>query len=282
MKKQRKLLALVLAVIAATALSAICISADTGQKPSITIKTNGTVGEKYYLDLLVKYADGNPNLTETESAKLNPEMFGKLSGYTDDGWYPAIAHGTRAPLFGTVVPDDNGTSRFSYFGTPDRFKIIIVTESGVVKVSDVIEKTVFQQVFSLDFADMTVVTSQSPAKSYLIQFASTFFPTLIIEFLLLFAFGLSPKKYWWAVIAVNLATQLLLTSVIACNPGIMYSGFIFLFVMLELLITVIEAVAYVIIMKKERLWKRIVYAVTANIVSATVGGILLTIVGSYI
>ena len=62
----------------------------------------------------------------------------------------------------------------------------------------------------------------------------------------------------------------------------MYSGFIFLFVMLELLITVIEAVAYVIIMKKERLWKRIVYAVTANIVSATVGGILLTIVGSYI
>ena len=144
MKKQCKLLALVLAVIAATALSAICISADTGPKPSITIKTNGTVGEKYYLDLLVNYADGNPNLTETEIAKLNPEMFGKLSGYTDDGWYPAIAHGTRAPLFGTVVPDDNGTSRFSYFGTPDRFKIIIVTESGVVKVSDVIEKTVFQ------------------------------------------------------------------------------------------------------------------------------------------
>ena len=46
MKKRCKLLALVLAVIAATALSAICISADTGPKPSITIKTNGTVGEK--------------------------------------------------------------------------------------------------------------------------------------------------------------------------------------------------------------------------------------------
>ena len=76
MKKRCKLLALVLAVIAATALSAICISADTGPKPSITIKTNGTVGEKYYLDLLVNYADGNPNLTETEIAKLNPEMSG--------------------------------------------------------------------------------------------------------------------------------------------------------------------------------------------------------------
>lgn len=269
-------------VVFAIVAAAVCVSADTGPKPSITIKTNGTVGEKYYLDLLIECDNGYPNLRDAEIAELDAEMFKTLSEYTDDGWYPAIAHGTPAPLFGTVVPEDDGTSRFSYFGTPNRFKVIIVTESGTVKVSDVVEKTVYQQVFSLDFADMTVVTSQSPAKSYLIQFASTFFPTLIIEFLLLFAFGLSPKKYWWAVIAVNLATQLLLTSVIACNPGIMYSGFIFLFVMLELLITVIEAVAYVIIMKKERLWKRIVYAVTANVASAVIGGILLTIVGSYI
>lgn len=93
-----------------------------GPKPSVTIKTNGTVGEKYYLDLLVDYDDGHPNLREEEIAELDPEMFGALSGYTDGTWYPAIAHGTRAPLFGTVVPDDNGTSRFSYFGTPDRFK----------------------------------------------------------------------------------------------------------------------------------------------------------------
>lgn len=269
-------------VVFALVAAAVCVSADTGPKPSITIKTNGTVGEKYYLDILIECDNGYPNLRDAEIAELDAEMFKTLSEYTDDGWYPAIAHGTPAPLFGTVVPEDDGTSRFSYFGTPNRFKVIIVTESGTVKVSDVVEKTVYQQVFSLDFADMTVKTSQSAAKSYLIQFASTFFPTLIIEFLLLFAFGLSPKKYWWAVIAVNLATQLLLTSVIACNPGIMYSGFIFLFVMLELLITVIEAVAYVIIMKKERLWKRIVYAVTANVASAVVGGILLTIVGSYI
>lgn len=282
MKKRFKAFALAAMVVFALVAAAVCVSADTGPKPSITIKTNGTVGEKYYLDLLIECDNGYQNLKDAEIAELDPEMFKTLSEYTDDGWYPAIAHGTPAPLFGTVVPEDDGTSRFSYFGTPNRFKVIIVTESGTVKVSDVVEKTVYQQVFSLDFADMTVKTSQSAAKSYLIQFASTFFPTLIIEFLLLFAFGLSPKKYWWAVIAVNLATQLLLTSVIACNPGIMYSGFILLFVMLELLITVIEAVAYVIIMKKERLWKRIVYAVTANIVSATVGGILLTIVGSYI
>lgn len=282
MKKRFKAFALASLVVFALVTTAVCVSADTGPKPSITIKTNGTVGERYYLDLLIEYDNGYPNLRDEEIAELDPEMFKKLSEYTDGSWYPAIAHGTRAPLFGTVVPDDDGTSRFSYFGTPERFKVIIVTESGAVKVSEVVKKTVYQQVFSLNFADMTVKTSQSPAKSYFIQFASTFVPTIIIEFLLLFAFGLSPKKYWWAVLAVNFATQLLLTSVLACNPGIMYSGFIFFFVMLELVIMLVEAVAYAKIMKKERLWKRIVYAVTANVASAVIGGILLTIADSYI
>ena len=282
MKKRFKAFVLATMVVFALVAAAVCVSADTGPKPSITIKTNGTVGEKYYLDLLIECDNGYPNLKDAEIAELDAEMFKTLSEYTDDGWYPAIAHGTPAPLFGTVVPEDDGMSRFSYFGTPNRFKVIIVTESGTVKVSDVVEKTVYQQVFSLDFADMTVKTSQSAAKSYLIQFASTFFPTLIIEFLLLFAFGLSPKKYWWAIIAVNLVTQLFLTSVLACNPGILYGGFIFFFVMLELVVMLIEAAAYLVIMKKERLWKRIVYAVTANVASAVVGGILLTIAGSYI
>ena len=282
MKKRFKAFVLATMVVFALVAAAVCVSADTGPKPSITIKTNGTVGEKYYLDLLIECDNGYPNLKDAEIAELDAEMFKTLSEYTDDGWYPAIAHGTPAPLFGTVVPEDDGTSRFSYFGTPNRFKVIIVTESGTVKVSDVVEKTVYQQVFSLDFADMTVKTSQSAAKSYLIQFASTFFPTLIIEFLLLFAFGLSPKQYWWAIIAVNLVTQLFLTSVLACNPVILYGGFIFFFVMLELVVMLIEAAAYLVIMKKERLWKRIVYAVTANVASAVVGGILLTIAGSYI
>lgn len=282
MKRQHKLFVFIIAIITAVTFSVICVSADTGPKPSITIRTNGTVGERYYLDILIKCDNGHPNLSDKEIAELDPEMFKKLSEYNNGDWYPAIAHGTLAPLFGTVVPDDDGTSRFSYFGTPEIFKVIIVTESGIVKVSDVVKKTVYQQTFSLDFSDMTVKTSQSPAKSYFIQFASTFLPTIIIEFLLLFAFGLSPKKYWWAILAVNFATQLLLTSVLACNPGILHGGFIFFFVTLELAIVLIEATAYLIIMKKERLWKRIVYAVTANLASAVIGGFLLTIADPYI
>ena len=62
----------------------------------------------------------------------------------------------------------------------------------------------------------------------------------------------------------------------------MYAGFILIFAALELLIMIIEAAAYSVIMRKERLWKRIVYAVTANVASAVIGGFLLTIVDPYI
>ena len=139
MKKSFRVCILFAVCISVLMLFATNVSADTGPKPSITINTNGTVGEKYYLDLLVDYDSEYKNLSEEDISELDPEMYKTLSEYTDGTWYPAIAHGTHAPLFGTIVPDSNGSSHFSYFGTPDKFKVIIVTESGIVKVSDVVE-----------------------------------------------------------------------------------------------------------------------------------------------
>lgn len=278
MKKSFKVCILFAVCILILTFFTVSVFADTGPKPSITINTNGTVGEKYYLDLLVDYDSGHENLSDEDIAKLDPEMYRALREYTDGIWYPAISHGTHAPLFGTIVPNDNGTSHFSYFGTPEKFKVIIVTESGTVKVSDVIERTVYQQVFSLDFADMKVTTSQSPAKSYILQFIKTFVPTIIIELLLLFAFRIPIKKYILPVIVVNFATQLGLAAVLSWCASASYISAIITFIVAEIIIMIIESVAYVIIMKNERLWKRIVYAVTANVTSAMIGGIFVNII----
>ena len=67
---------------------------------------------------------------------------------------------------------------------------------------------------TLDFADMKVITGQSPAKSYLLQFVKTFIPTVIIEVLLLLAFRLPIKKYIVPVLIVNFVTQLCLAAVL--------------------------------------------------------------------
>ena len=147
-----------------------------------------------------------------------------------------------------------------------------------MKVSDVVEKTVYQQIFSLDFADMKVITGQSPAKSYLLQFVKTFIPTVIIEVLLLLAFRLPIKKYIVPVLIVNFVTQLCLAAVLVWCESASYFTAIPAFIAAEIMVTIIEAIAYIIIMKKERLWKRIVYAVTANIASAIIGELLVTII----
>ncbi len=278
MKKTFKVCILFIVCVSVLMLFAVNVSADMGPKPSITINTNGTVGEKYYLDLLVNYDSEYENLSESTIAALDPEMYKTLSEYTDGTWYPALAHGTHVPLFGTVVPDSNGSSRFSYFGTPDRFRIIIVTESGIVKVSGVVNKTMYQQSFSLDFADMTVTAEQTLAGHYFLQFAKTFIPTVIIEVLLLLAFRLSIKKYIVPVLIVNFVTQLGLAAVLVWCEQAAYFNAIPAFIGAEILVTIIEAIAYIIIMKKERLWKRIVYAVTANVASALIGELLIAII----
>ena len=68
MKKRFKAFVLATMVVFALVAAAVCVSADTGPKPSITIKTNGTVGEKYYLDLLIECDNGYPNLKDAEIA----------------------------------------------------------------------------------------------------------------------------------------------------------------------------------------------------------------------
>lgn len=91
MKKSFRVCILFAVCISVLMLFATNVSADMGPKPSITINTNGTVGEKYYLDLLVDYDSEYKNLSEEDISELDPEMYKALSEYTDGTWYPAIA-----------------------------------------------------------------------------------------------------------------------------------------------------------------------------------------------
>ena len=83
MKKSFRVCILFAVCISVLMLFATNVSADTGPKPSITINTNGTVGEKYYLDLLVDYDSEYKNLSEEDISELDPEMYKTLSEYTD-------------------------------------------------------------------------------------------------------------------------------------------------------------------------------------------------------
>lgn len=135
------------------------------------------------------------------------------------------AHGTpRAPrertfpLFGDITGTETDHGReftFSYI-PPQRYRVILVTEDGSVRVSEeVYERARFFETMTLDCDTMTLTPYYDiPFAKIAQQLFATLVPTLLIEGLLLVLFGLARNRrnllcFLWT----NLATQLVLTGV---------------------------------------------------------------------
>jgi len=255
------------------------VSADTGPKPTITIIVKNAPVETYYLDLLINEDQDYDNL-RNERSQLDAVKLGLLEQYNQDGWFPALVHGTQMPLWGDLVGKRQGTDcihDFGYFGTPDLFKIIIVTPDNQVIVSQVLRRRTFNMTLTYDYAT-GAISQRSLVIAYLLQILSTLLPTLIIEGLLLLLFGFSLRLNFRPFLLVNLTTQVLMTAVLgtaAITEGIFVTYL--LFIPVELIIILIESLAFAFLLKQHRKRRRVGYAIVANLVSALVGIIIMSI-----
>ena len=257
------------------------VHADFGPKPSIKIIVKNPPAEEYYLDLLIKDKKSDNSQIE-EKDKYDPVKYGLLEDYEVDGWEPALVHGTSMPLFGRLTGDhfqqgEPMVHTFSYFGTPDRFKIIIVTPDNQVIISQEIVRKSFQLTLNYDYAT-GAISQPSLLVAYLLQILSTLIPTLLIEGLLLLLFRFSLRRSLWPFIIVNLATQILLTATLgmaAITQG-MFTAYL-LALPIELVIIIAESIAYAFLLKEHSKGRRIGYAITANIASLVVSLIAMTI-----
>lgn len=253
-------------------IAALPLSADMGPKPSITIYVENAPDELYYLDLLIEQEEPNNRMSDEEIASYDPEMFSALHDYNENGLRAALSYGTKVPLFGKITGEPEGDKMvhvFSYFGVPDTVKVIAVTESGDVFVSESYEKTEYQAEFTLDFQTFSLVRTGNPLVRYISQFVSTFVPTIIIEFVILLLFGFSVKKNIIPFIAANFATQVFLTVIYAVyypSAGVFFINFAVLPIV-ELIIISVEAVSYCLTFKDKSKARKIVYAVVANFCS---------------
>jgi hypothetical protein len=262
-------LALIFFLIPAAAL------ADMGPKPEIEITVINPPSGEYYLDLLIP---GDKNYDNLEGQEYDPVKLALLSSYSEDGWYPALTNGTDAPLWGSLTgtkKDAGMIHTFSYFGVPDDFKIIIVTPDNLLIVSEPIHRDAFQFKLTYDYEKAQIVR-QSPALSYLIQFFTTYIPTLVIEGLILLLFGFSLKQNYIALLTVNFITQVILT--VSLVSTALWSGILTAYVVylpLELVIIIAESITYAKVLKQHKTGRRVGYAITANIVSFLAGILLL-------
>ncbi len=256
------------------------VHADAGPKPTVTVQcSNMPVGQQVYLDLLIEdpplEAGAGFTLGGADEAQYDAEMLETLRQYSVDGWRPALATGTGAPLWGElrcgVQPDGTASSTFSYFGLPDRFKVIAVSEDGAVAVSGVVERKAFESTVAFDYAAQTARERNVPVQ-LAGQLALTLAVTLLVEGLMLLLFRFSFQLNWKPFLFVNLGTQFALYALIAFatyNLGALFGVLAYLFA--EWLILVAETLLFVALLKGQSKLRRAVYGITANLASFVAG-----------
>ena len=264
-------------IIMAMMLLTVTAFADFGPKPQLVVKVKNPPEELYYLDLLAEgsAADLYATLTEKEKAWLDPALYDTLVAAIPEGWHACVAQGTGgAPIWGDLT-GENGIHTFGYHGVPRTYRILIVTKSGETWVSEPHTRTILQSSVTVNWASKTVY-SPPAFVGYLLQFLSTFVPTILLEGILLGLFGMVSTRNLSRFLLVNFLTQGILA--VYCSITFLQQGFNTLmlapFVMIECLITVAELILYRRCFPEFSLKRVFSYTISANTLSAAAGWFL--------
>ena len=269
-------------------LFAVSISvalADTGPKPAVSVNVKNLGGATCYATLLSEREQYGPYCT-TEIEKRWDEMRAETSvweafaAYKDpDGFF-----------FLQELWDLRYVPKYAWEYHPPRiFKVLLYwPDEGRFAVSEITEAKDFYSLFEVDasevrFADGsnigTIAVKPVDSYSYRIwAFVSRVIITLAVELLIALAFLFRTKREWLVIIATNILTQIALGifATISVVRGGRDMQFFVTLAFLELGVAIIEAVVYILFLrkasgKKRGLWVYVVYALVANAASYFVG-----------
>ena len=291
--KRAPLRAFVCALLTSLALTTVAL-ADFGPKPQLTVRVENAPQELYYLDLLAEgdwdaegenSDDGIERSYYGKEDTLDPDLLALLRENVPGGWHACVAQGTTgAPIYGELYAESTDASSndlhiFAYHGVPSTYRIILVTQSGKVWLSDTLERKVLQSSVTVHWADdaeSTTVTVPSAVSGYALQFLATLVPTLLVEGILLLLFRYSWKENWKAFLLVNVLTQGLLavaSSSVTAHSGVSAWYLFFFFLPAELVVMLVEVFLYSGrgLLTGHSKGRAALYAVTANFASAFLG-----------
>lgn len=289
-----KHIVLTILIVSIAMLSVVTVSADFGPKPIAYVEIKG-VEEPYYFDLIVYQNYDVQVLTDTEVESQIDGYYYRddypsiLNGYQDDDGFAAYSLYTDMPHTIRLTNNSN-IFQIGYFRPPTEFKIVIVTESNNILVSEVVHRTFFYAFFVFDLTNDTVIetelnsndvayigvgnTSQSfPIWNILFYVLLGLVITLFIEVGLLYLIRYRDKNTFKIVIITNIVTQVLLNVFLWIGFYVWYGifGYIFILIIGEIIVFVVEIIIYNKFFKERQSFKPVPYAILANFLSFLAG-----------
>ena len=275
----RKIVSILFSLILIISLP-VTAKADIGPKPSVRITFTGIEGETYYGTLLSEKRSTGPATAWNgyeDYRDWKPEnekpVWEKFISYEDtDGYY-----------FLQEWWDCSETNQLNWtYYPPNPFKILLYfPETDSFYVSDIYERYAFDSYFTVDlsaYATTPITARQSYDYTWeLISLAARIVLTIALELGIALLFGYREKKVLTLLALVNIVTQVTLNvalNIINYNSGSM--SFTFSYVLFEILVFAIEAVAYAVLLKKfsckeQKKGRAVGYAFVANAASFAFG-----------
>lgn len=262
------------------------VNADVGPKPTTDVQVIG-LDQPYYFDLL--YEDDVELLSPNDiSERIKYDYYKEsypdiLNGFQDtDGFVSYTLH-RSAPHSISLLEED--TYHCGYYIPPTIFKVVLVTMNDKIIISEVTTKTMFNSSFTFDVSNLTITDEQDiymnagsisefiPVKHISLNILICVSITVLVESLILLAFGYRKKESFKKVIIVNLLTQLLLQSLILFGYLILWDtlGAVIFLVLGEAVVFIIEIIVYIKILKEKTKGRAASYALIANLVTFAIG-----------
>ena len=277
---KRKLSQLIIVFLCMVMLFPIGVNADTGPKPSVRIKFENMGDELCYGTLLAKEESTGP-----ASAWDGKEENINLSFVDRDIWEAFVNYedsdGYYFLQWAWLVSDTKELS-WTYY-PPNEFKVLLYyPETNTFMVSDVCKRYAFDTYYTVDMDGIEIGSikydDNLSSNQRLEAFKSYEFKnevkalgcrmliTVVVEMLIGLLFKFRNKELLY-ILFINVITQIILNVLLNIYTGF---GYYFVYLSLELLVFVIEAIFYCLMFKKKK-WHCVLYSVVANVSSFVIG-----------
>ena len=277
---KRKLSQLIIVFLCMVMLFPIGVNADTGPKPSVRIKFENMGDELCYGTLLAKEESTGPASAwdgKEENIYLSfvdRDIWEAFVNYEDsDGYYF---------LQWAWIVNDTKELAWTYY-PPNEFKVLLYyPETNTFMVSDVRKRYAFDTYYTVDMDGIEIGSIKYDEnlssnqrldmhKSYEFKnevkaLGCRMLITVVVEMLIGLLFKFRNKELLY-ILFINVITQIILNVLLNIYTGF---GYYFVYLSLELLVFVIEAIFYCLMFKKKK-WHCVLYSVVANVSSFVIG-----------